>query len=211
MAFRPGNQRTKKADRKRKRDEKKQEREKEAEERAERKRVREEKKTQRELEAKRKKEERQRKQEEKKREQERKRKEKEERQKQKWAGKKQRSTRQRRPLSSGPSGAGPSEVAVSSGESEEESEGLVLQKKTVSIDSTAVQDSSEESVSESDGDDTAAPESKECECSFCYGTYCGDGQVWVKCGCDNWVHEQCIEDVFLDEKGKERFCPFCLN
>ena len=67
------------------------------------------------------------------------------------------------------------------------------------------------SAEESSDDDAAVPEFTECECSFCGGTYCGDGQVWVKCGCNNWVHEQCIEEVFLDDYGKERFCPFCLN
>ena len=52
---------------------------------------------------------------------------------------------------------------------------------------------------------------EECECSFCYGSYCQDGREWVKCACGRWVHEQCMEDVYLDDDGQERFCPFCLN
>ena len=49
------------------------------------------------------------------------------------------------------------------------------------------------------------------ECAFCYGSYCTDGEEWVKCACNLWVHEKCIEDVYLDENCEERFCPFCLN
>ena len=49
------------------------------------------------------------------------------------------------------------------------------------------------------------------ECVFCYGSFCADGEEWVMCACDRWVHERCMEDVSIDENGAERFCPFCLN
>ena len=49
------------------------------------------------------------------------------------------------------------------------------------------------------------------ECSFCYYAYCDDGKEWLKCTCGRWVHEQCMEDVILDDQGLERFCPFCIN
>ena len=49
------------------------------------------------------------------------------------------------------------------------------------------------------------------ECAFCYGNYCTDGRDWVKCACSRWVHEDCMEEVILDDEGQERFCPFCIN
>ena len=51
----------------------------------------------------------------------------------------------------------------------------------------------------------------DCECTFCYRSFCQDGEEWVRCACGRWVHEQCMEDVFLDDNCEERFCPFCLN
>ena len=50
-----------------------------------------------------------------------------------------------------------------------------------------------------------------CECPFCYRSYQLDGEEWLMCACGRWVHEQCMEEVFLDIDGEERFCPFCLN
>ena len=50
-----------------------------------------------------------------------------------------------------------------------------------------------------------------CECPFCFKTYCHDGKEWLECACGRWIHEQCIEEVILDSGGHERFCPFCLN
>ena len=59
----------------------------------------------------------------------------------------------------------------------------------------------------------ASPNSSEedCECSFCYRKYSDDGGDWVRCACNRWVHESCVEDVLTDVNGDERFCPFCLN
>ena len=50
----------------------------------------------------------------------------------------------------------------------------------------------------------------ECECT-CYGAYCQDEEEWVRCACNRWLHERCMEEVFLDDQGQERFCPFCFN
>ena len=49
------------------------------------------------------------------------------------------------------------------------------------------------------------------ECAFCYGSYCTDGRDWLECACSRWVHEDCMEEVILDDEGRERFCPFCIN
>ena len=50
------------------------------------------------------------------------------------------------------------------------------------------------------------------ECTFCYGLYdADDGRDWVRCACGQWVHEGCLEDIFIDVNGLERFCPYCLN
>ena len=50
-----------------------------------------------------------------------------------------------------------------------------------------------------------------CECPFCCGSFCQDGEEWVRCACSRWVHKQCVEEIFRDVNGEERFCPFCLN
>ena len=50
------------------------------------------------------------------------------------------------------------------------------------------------------------------DCTFCYGPYdAGDGREWVRCACGQWVHEDCLEDIFIDDNGLERFCPYCLK
>ena len=51
----------------------------------------------------------------------------------------------------------------------------------------------------------------DCECPFCFETYCHDGKEWLECACGRWIHEQCMDEVILDSGGQERFCPFCLN
>ena len=50
-----------------------------------------------------------------------------------------------------------------------------------------------------------------CEYSFCYGEYFEDGNEWLQCACGRWVHEQCLEDVTLDDQGQERFCHSVLT
>ena len=49
------------------------------------------------------------------------------------------------------------------------------------------------------------------ECAFCFAPYSSDGMEWLEFACGQWVHEDCLEDVHMDEEGRERFCPFCLN
>ena len=52
-------------------------------------------------------------------------------------------------------------------------------------------------------------------CCICFGGYDDDviertGAEWIACGCGRWLHEDCVEDVVLDDEGNERFCVFCL-
>ena len=54
------------------------------------------------------------------------------------------------------------------------------------------------------------------ECCMCFTTYEEDirdqsGKEWVECACGRWLHEDCAEDCVLDNDGKERLCPFCLD
>lgn len=67
-------------------------------------------------------------------------------------------------------------------------------------------------VSSGEGVATNATQGDETDCAYCYGVYDpADGQDWVQCACEQWVHEECIEEIFLDARRRERFCPFCLN
>ena len=50
------------------------------------------------------------------------------------------------------------------------------------------------------------------ECCMCFTTYEEDirdqsGKEWVQCACGRWLHKDCV----LDNDGKERLCPFCLD
>ena len=53
-------------------------------------------------------------------------------------------------------------------------------------------------------------------CCECLGTY-GDNirestcAEWVKCACEHWIHEECIDQVVIDLEGKERFCSHNLS
>ena len=70
---------------------------------------------------------------------------------------------------------------------------------------------SDDLTSDDDPDPAGDSEDESCECSFCYGAYCQDGEEWLKCSCGRWVHEKCVEEIILDEQDQERFCPFCIN
>ena len=53
------------------------------------------------------------------------------------------------------------------------------------------------------------------ECCECLGTYkedveMGNGAEWVKCGCGQWIHADCIENTVTDKDGIERFCSKCV-
>ena len=49
-------------------------------------------------------------------------------------------------------------------------------------------------------------------CCVCYVLYSEgvSGEEWIECGCGRWLHEECAEDCYVDNSGKERFCPVCL-
>ena len=47
------------------------------------------------------------------------------------------------------------------------------------------------------------------ECAFCFGVYCSDGEDWIQRACGTWLHEDCVEEIFTDATGQERFCPSC--
>jgi len=58
-------------------------------------------------------------------------------------------------------------------------------------------------------------ETDEYECSECLGTYqqdveAGNGAAWVKCGCGQWIHDECIYQSVTGEDGKERMCFNCV-
>ena len=49
------------------------------------------------------------------------------------------------------------------------------------------------------------------ESAVCFGVYCNDGEEWIQCARDRWVHEDCVEELFTDSSGRERFCPVCTS
>ena len=58
-------------------------------------------------------------------------------------------------------------------------------------------------------------ETDEYECSECLGTYqqdveAGNGAAWVKCGCGQWIHDECIYQSVTGEDRKERMCSNCV-
>ena len=55
----------------------------------------------------------------------------------------------------------------------------------------------------------------DCECCECLGTYqkdvdMGNGAEWVKCGCGQWIHEECVENAVTDVNGAVRCCSNCI-
>jgi len=58
-------------------------------------------------------------------------------------------------------------------------------------------------------------ETDDYECSECLGTYqqdvqAGNGAAWVKCGCGQWIHDECVYQSVTGEDGKERMCCNCV-
>ena len=47
-------------------------------------------------------------------------------------------------------------------------------------------------------------------CCVCYVLYSEDvsGEEWIECGCGHWLHEECAEDCYVDNSGKEKFVLF---
>ena len=58
------------------------------------------------------------------------------------------------------------------------------------------------------------------ECSECFGTYKEDkemrngakrnGAEWIRCGCGQWIHEECISNTVMGSDGTERMCSNCV-
>ena len=53
------------------------------------------------------------------------------------------------------------------------------------------------------------------ECSECFGTYKEDkemrnGAEWIRCGCSQWIHEECISNTLMGSDGTERMCSNCV-
>ena len=53
------------------------------------------------------------------------------------------------------------------------------------------------------------------ECSECLGSYQQDieennGAEWMRCGCGQWIHEDCIDQVMTGIVGKDRMCSNCV-
>jgi len=53
------------------------------------------------------------------------------------------------------------------------------------------------------------------ECSECLGSYQQDieennGAEWVRCGCSQWMHEDCIDQFMTGTDGKDRMCSNCV-
>ena len=38
----------------------------------------------------------------------------------------------------------------------------------------------------------------------------GCGDDWIRCACQRWMHENCIDEVIIDANGKECFCSYCV-
>ena len=48
-------------------------------------------------------------------------------------------------------------------------------------------------------------------CCVCFGTYDEDietGREWLECCCGRWIHEECIDDVDVDNT-INKVCPLC--
>jgi len=54
-------------------------------------------------------------------------------------------------------------------------------------------------------------ETDDYKCREGLGTYqqdveAGNGAAWVKCGCGQWIHDECVDKSVTGEDGKERMC-----
>ena len=48
-------------------------------------------------------------------------------------------------------------------------------------------------------------------CCTCFVQYDETGTDWISCTYGRWLHEDCVEDITLDDEGKERMCLFYLD
>ena len=54
------------------------------------------------------------------------------------------------------------------------------------------------------------------QCCVCFRTYEEDVLEetefnWIKCVCERWVHEDCINEIIMDKNGRELICPYCVS
>ncbi len=64
-----------------------------------------------------------------------------------------------------------------------------------------MQQEGEASTTSSAGQSSNSIDGEDGVCTFCFQPYTTtDGLDWVECG--RWVHELCLEDVFVDDGGK---------
>ena len=69
--------------------------------------------------------------------------------------------------------------------------------------STSTQQEGEASTTSSAGQSSNSIDGEDGVCTFCFQPYTTtDGLDWVECACGRWVHELCLEDVFVDDSGK---------
>ena len=48
-------------------------------------------------------------------------------------------------------------------------------------------------------------------CCICFGSYDEDidtGREWLQCSCGRWIHEDCIDEVVIDNSSG-KVCPLC--
>ena len=63
--------------------------------------------------------------------------------------------------------------------------------------------------------DKCSEEDCDYECRECLESFQQDiaeknGAEWVRCGCGQWIHEDCIDQVVTDKDGKDRLCSNCV-
>ena len=63
--------------------------------------------------------------------------------------------------------------------------------------------------------DKCSEEDYDYVCYECLGSFQQDiteknGTEWVKCGCGQWIHEDCIDQVVTGRDGKDTMCSNCV-
>ena len=53
------------------------------------------------------------------------------------------------------------------------------------------------------------------QCCVCFRKYEEDVLEetelnWIKCVCERWVHEDCVNEIIMDKNGRELICPYCV-
>ena len=60
--------------------------------------------------------------------------------------------------------------------------------------------------------DECSEEDCDYECSECLGRDIAEknGAEWIRCGCGQWIHEDCIDQAVPEKDGKGRLCSNCV-